>query len=125
MADKREVIKNVDYYKKDIVKKMRKIKSYNKSFDHVIDVYARLLVEYDRTLEQFAKSGESYIIKHTNKNGSTNIVKNPIYLIIEKQRTDILGYARELGLTPSGLKKLNDELSEKKESKLEKALNGL
>ncbi len=98
---------------------------YNKSFEHTIEIYAKLLVEYDKTTETFGKTGNLFVVKHTNKNGSTNIMKNPIYLIIERQRSDLILYARELGLTPSGLKKLNEELTEKKLSGLERALSGI
>ena len=65
------------------------------------------------------------MIKHTNKSGATNIVKNPYYLVIEGLRQNILSYSRELGLTPAGLKKINDKelIKNHKVSKLDKALD--
>ena len=43
---------------------------------------------------------------------------------LESLRKDILSYSNALGLTPSGLRKLNDEMSKEKKqvSKLEMAL---
>ena len=83
-------------YKADIVKKMKAVNTYNKSFDHAIKVLAKTLADYDIVLEKFESTGGSIVIKHTNKNGSTNIVKNPLYLALEKLRDDILAYSKEL-----------------------------
>ncbi len=113
-------------YKKDIIKKMKAVGTYNISFVYTINVLAKVLYDYEGTLEQFKKLGGNIIVKHTNKNGSTNIVKNPLYLAIEKLRDDIIVYSRELGLTPSGLKKINQEGGKPvKKSKLEKLLSDL
>ncbi|WP_437131257.1 P27 family phage terminase small subunit [Peptostreptococcus russellii] len=118
-------MKSIDYIKKDTVKKMKKLNLYNKSFDKIIDVYSNLIFQYDKTLNKFIEEGEKYVVEHTNKNGSTNLSKNPLYLILEKQRTDIITYSRELGLSPVGFNKLSDELLDVKKSKLEKALSDL
>lgn len=89
---------------------MKSVNTYNKSFDYSVTVLAKTLLDYDIALEKFEQSGGHMIIKHTNKNGSTNVVKNPLYLAIEKLRDDVLSYSKELGLTPAGLNKLNNEL---------------
>lgn len=120
MATKKE--KDFNYYRKDIVKKMKAVDTYNKSFDHIIDVYSNLLLEYNRVTEKFVADGRDFVVKYTNKSGATNYVKSPEYLIIEKLRTDIISYSRELGLSPSGLKKIKDDTSERNVSKLALAL---
>lgn len=112
-------------YKRDIIRMMKKVGTYNKSFEITIETFAKLLFDYKETLEMFEKTGGSVVISHTNKNGATNIIKNPLYQSIEKMRTDIIAYARELGLTPAGLKKLNQELQEKKDSPLDNILEKL
>ena len=99
----------VDKYIKEIKRKMRAVGTYNVSFSYTIDVLAKVLVDYDTTVETFEKTGGNIVIKHTNKNGSTNIVKNPLYLALEKLRDDIISYSRELGLTPAGLKRINEK----------------
>ena len=87
---------------------------------------ARTLFDYADVINKFTASGGHIIIKHTNKNGSTNIVKNPLYLALEKLRDDVVAYSKELGLTPAGLKRLNDELgSTKNRSTLAHALSEL
>ena len=110
-------------FKADIVNKMKSVGTYNEAYTHTIDALARILSDYLETIKVFEETGKRMVIKHTNKNGSTNLIKNPIYLAIEKLRDDILSYSRELGLTPAGLKRLNSDLMEKKPaSKLEEAL---
>ena len=116
----------VDDYKKDIVRKMKSVGTYNLSFKHSIDVLSRTLYDYEIAVKNFESSGSHIIVKHTNKNGSTNIVKNPLYLAIEKLRDDVLSYSRELGLTPAGLKRINQDGNKtEKKSNLETILNQL
>ena len=110
--------------RKDIIKKMKEVGTYNVSFIYTINVLAKVLMDYETTTEQFAKTGGSIVIKHTNKNGSTNIVKNPLYLALEKLRDDTIAYSRELGLTPAGLKRINQDGNKpEKKSKLEQILS--
>lgn len=109
-------------YKRDINRMMKQVGTYNKSFEITINTFAKLLYDYQETLAMFEKTGGNVVISHTNKNGSTNIIKNPLYQSIEKMRADIITYARELGLTPAGLKKLNQELQEAKQSPLDEIL---
>lgn len=117
--------KDEKVYKRDINRMMKKVGTYNKSFEITINAFAKLLYDYQETLAMFEKTGGNVVISHTNKNGATNIIKNPLYQSIEKMRTDIITYARELGLTPAGLKKLNQELQEEKESPLDSVLEKL
>jgi len=115
-----------DEYKKDIIKKMRALHVYKKEFEHVIDMLAKALMDYEKMNESFEKSGGQIIIKHTNKAGATNAAKNPFYLAIETLRQDILQYSRELGLTPAALKKINDgEMKSKKASVFSSLLKDL
>lgn len=100
--------KTEQQYRNDVIKKMRALGVYHAEFSHFIDAFARTLYDYDRTLVKFEDSGGNVVIKHTNKVGATNATKNPYYLALESLRADILAYSRELGLTPSGLKKINE-----------------
>ena len=65
---------------------MRAVGTYNISFSYTIEVLAKVLVDYQTTIETFEKTGGHIVIKHTNKNGSTNTInyftdyiKLPIY----------------------------------------------
>ncbi len=114
-------------YKKLIIEDMKSVGTYKPQFDKVISNLAVVYADMDNAREQFDKSGGSMVVKHTNKNGSTNLVKNPFYLVIEGLQGNILQYSRELGLTPMGLKKINEkEMSGKKKvSKLDSVLESL
>lgn len=116
----------IDKYAKEIKRKMRDVGTYNISFIYTINVLAKVLVDYETTIETFEKTGGNIVIKHTNKNGSTNLVKNPLYLALEKLRDDIITYSRELGLTPAGLKRINQDGNKPQgKSNLEMILNEL
>lgn len=119
--------KSIRKHKKNIIKQMKELGTYNKNFDTIIDLTAQIMYDYSVSKEDFEKSGSKITVKYTNKNGATNIVKNPFYLAIEKLRDDSITYLRELGLTPQGLKKINIELGteKKQESKLDSILESL
>lgn len=88
---------------------MKDVGTYNTSFVYTINVLAEALADYEATKELFERTGGHKVIKHTNKSGATNLVKNPLYQAIEKLRDDIITYSRELGLTPAGLKRINKD----------------
>lgn len=96
-------------YKADIIKSMKSLNIYKKEFSHAIEAFANILNEYEKTQALFEASGGQIMIKHTNKIGAVNAVKNPFYIALEGLRKDVLAYASALGLTPQGLKKINDE----------------
>lgn len=98
---KEETIKN------DLINLMKMVGTYNKSFDLAISYLARLIKEHAKVQEQFERTGGNVVIPHTNKAGARNLVKNPLYQALETMRADILSYLRDLGLTPTGLKKIN------------------
>ena len=105
---------------------MKQVGTYNASFMYTINTLAKVLADYEKTINLFERSGGQVIVKHTNKSGATNIVKNPLYQAIEKLRDDIIAYSRELGLTPAGLKRIKDkDNTSKKESRLERVLHEL
>ena len=96
-------------YKKKIIADMKSVGTYKPEFDKVATNLANIYEDMDVAREQFKKSGGNIVVKHTNKNGSTNIVKNPFFLAIEGLQNNILLYSRELGLTPAGYKKITGE----------------
>lgn len=117
---------DISKYKKDIIKKMKAVGTYNKSFEHSINVLAKTLAEYEEAIELHERTGGNILVKHTNKNGSTNVVKHPLFQAIEKMRDDILSYSRELGLTPAGLRRIKDDVGDDQpKSTLAKVLSEL
>lgn len=120
------IISIEEKYHKEIIQKMKAVGTYNTSFLYTVNVLAKVLADYESTTNQFKMIGGNIVVKYTNKNGSTNVVKNPLYLAIEKLRDDIISYSKELGLTPAGLKRINQDGNIPVEkTKLEQVLNEL
>ena len=111
-------------WKNKIKKSCTAAGTYRAFFDDIIETLAGILERRDMAIETFEKTGGNVIVKHTNKGGSTNLEQNPALRLVNDLERDALAYWRELGLTPAGLKKLNDVAlkPEQKESTLEKAL---
>ena len=74
----------------------------------------------DKAEEKYIAAGSEPIVKHTNKGGATNIVKNPALAVIESCNVQALAYLRDLGLTAKGLKSLGIEVEKKEEGSFEK-----
>lgn len=96
-------------WKSKIVKAMQDAGTYQPYFESVIDTLAGLLEKRDSAEKLYVASGGSPIVKHTNKGGATNLEQNPALRLINDLNRDALQYWRELGLTPAGLKRINDE----------------
>ena len=96
-------------WKNKIKKDCETAGTYKPFFDSVIDTLAGILEKRDEALEIYEKSGGSPIIKHTNKAGASNLEQNPALRLVNDLNRDALAYWRDLGLTPAGLKKLNDK----------------
>lgn len=100
--------------------------TYRPFFDSVISTLAVILERRDKLERQFKKEGSEALIEHTNKNGSTNVEQNPLLRLINDLNRDALTYWRDLGLTPAGLKKINETaMKEVKEDALSKAMREL
>ena len=66
------------------------------------------------------------VITHTNKAKQTNLTKNPLLVAMMELNAQALSYWRDLGLTPSGYKKLNaDVVKDPGEGKFEELLSKL
>jgi phage terminase small subunit len=95
---------------------------YKPEFDTTISIYSGLVEQYQALEKEFKKS-KFTVIEKTGY--SDNTKKKPIVATLESLRKDILQYSNALGLTPSGLKKIKDDMNKekKKASKLEMALD--
>ena len=96
-------------WKKAIVQACEEAGTYKPQYEAVIDTLAGVLEKRDDAEEQYQTSGAKPVVAHTNKGGNTNIVKNPALVVYMDLNSQALAYWRDLGLTPSGLKKLNGD----------------
>lgn len=89
--------------------------TYRPCFDDVIDSLADILARRDAAKAYFKKSGGDVVVVHINKSGAENTEQNPVLRLINDLDRDALAYWRDLGLTPAGLKRINDAALEAKE----------
>ena len=102
LAALREKIEN------DIIRRMKAVGTYKDEYIPTVDRLAMLYIHREEIEKQFRESGGSAVIEYTNKAGATNPAKNPYLAARDEVYSQLLAHERELGLTPVGLKKIND-----------------
>lgn len=113
-------------WKKRIEGACREAGTYQPFFDSIIDTLAGVLETRDSAEARFKKGGGKPVIKYKNTAGATNVVKNPELLIVLDMNAQALTMWKELGLTPAGLRKINEAaMKEQKRSALAEALEEL
>lgn len=113
-------------WKKRIVDACKEAGTYRPFFDNTINTLASILEKRDDAEEFYEANGGTPIVEYTNKNGSTNQVKNPALALWDDLNKSALVYWRDLGLTPAGLKKIDDTaLKEQKKDAFSDALSAI
>lgn len=114
-------------WKRKVNKEMRAVGTYKPSFDMTVDSLCEILAKRDKALDEFEDSGEEILVRTQTDRGAVNYKQNPLLTVWMHLNDQALTYWRELGLTPSGLKKLNEQAIklEGKKSALESALDAL
>ncbi len=103
-------------WKEKIVFSCEQVGTYQPAFESAIDTLAGILERRDAAQETFEKTGGKILVEHTNKSGATNTEQNPAIRLINDLNRDALAYWRDLGLTPAGLKRINEKAMEKKKT---------
>lgn len=96
-------------WKKKITAACEEAGTYRPFFDMSIEKCAEALEDYDRAAKQYKAMKHLTVVNHTNKAGATNIVKNPALVMMQALRQEAFGYWRAMGLTPDGLRKIDEE----------------
>ena len=109
-------------WNKAIIKKCQEAGTYKPVYDYVIDTLAGIMEMKDAAEEEYATTGNAPVLTYTNKGGYTNLRKNPALVVINECNQQALAYWRDLGLTPSGYKKLNGDAVSKHDTTFEDAL---
>ena len=113
-------------WKKKIKAAAHEAGTYQPYFDSIIDTLAGIMEMRDDAQAQYKKNGGIPVVEHTLDRGQTNLKMNPALRAVMDLDSQALAYWRDLGLTPAGLKKINDEaLKERKRSALAEALINL
>lgn len=111
-----------DTWKKRILSACKSAGVYQPFFDDVINSLAAVLEKRDDAEAFYKESGGEPIVEYTNKSGATNLIKNPALSVWDDLNTTALTYWKELGLTPSGYKKLGEKPKDENPSGLAAAL---
>lgn len=96
-------------WKKRIKDACIEVGTYKPSFDSVITSLAEILESRDQVRKYYEDSGAEPIVMRTNKGGHTNMEKNPILVIYDDMNNTAMSYWKELGLTPKGLKAIDEK----------------
>ena len=100
--------------------------TYRPYFDDIITTLAGILERRDTAQQIFEASGGNVLVNHTNKAGATNLEQNPCLRLVNDLDRDALCYWRDLGLTPAGLRRIDEQaMKQRKKSALAEALKGL
>ena len=117
---------NKSDWKKKIIQQCKDVGTYRDAFLPTIDGLAAILEQRDKTHREFISSGGESVIKYTNKAGAENTVKNPLLEVWKDLTKTALTYWSQLGLTPAGLKKIDEAaMKPRKQSALADALRTL
>lgn len=110
-------------WEKRIIEQCKQAGTYRDFFLPAIETLAGILEKRDDAQLIFEKSGGQIVVEHTNRVGATNTEQNPALRLINDLNRDALTYWRDLGLTPAGLKKINEEsMKPRKKSTLAEVL---
>lgn len=96
-------------WKRKIKAHAKKAGTYRDYFEPVIDTLADIMEARDFVRQKWEEDGKEAVIEYTNKGGAKNVVKHPALVVINDMNKDALAYWRDLGLTPAGLKRINEE----------------
>ena len=116
-----------DEWRRLIKRQTKAVGTYQKTFDSVIDTLAGILAERDAVYAQYEDEGSEALVEKISDRGARNYVINPLMTLWKDLNASALAYWRDLGLTPAGLKRINEAAMQKKEkgSALEEALKSI
>lgn len=113
-------------WKRKILEQMQAVSTYRESFLPSVNALAEILAQREQAYKDFLSSGEGAVVTRISDRGSENTAKNPRLQVWIDLNNQALAYWRDLGLTPAGLKKIDeDAMKAKKRSALAEALKDL
>ena len=101
-------------WNRKVKKLMREAGTYEKHFEPAISALAEILEQRDHAYEEYMESGARLLVEKVSDRGAVNMVKNPLLQVWNDMNTTALSYWRDLGLTPAGLKRINEAAMQKK-----------
>lgn len=100
--------------------------TYREAYEPVIMTLATVLEERDRAYADYIKGGARPTIEKESDRGAKNIGINPKLKAWQDLNAQALAYWRDLGLTPAGLKRIDEKATKApRKSALAEALESL
>lgn len=99
---------------------------YNEIFEDSIKALAKAERQLARSEKEWRRQGGQMVIQQVNKTGAEYTAKSPYWAVVEAQRKDVQALREKLGLTPSGLKKVQQKAADfetGQQSKIEQLLD--
>ena len=95
-------------WKELIIDKCNEAVTMKHAFEVTIDILSEIMEQRDIVYSEYQKSGCKPVIIKTLDRGNKNPYKNPLLDIWVKLNDQALVYLRDLGITPKGLKQLDE-----------------
>ena len=113
-------------WKREIKKHTEATGTFREEFLPIIDTLADILEQRDKAFEEYLEDGGGSVVLTTSDRGAVNYRKNPRLQVWSDLNAQALSFWTSLGLTPAGLKKINEKSMEKpKKSALAEALKAV
>ena len=113
-------------WKRKIKQATKDAGTYRPFFDSTIDTLAEIMALRDDARRKFTASGGDTVVLNVNKAGNEYYAKNPALVVIDDMNKTALQYWRDLGLTPAGLKRIDEQaMKGQKQNELAAALEAL
>ena len=101
------------------IRDMKKLGIHKPEYNRLIDIYAGLVYQYHKALDDFEKDG----CRYETETAAGGTKKSGIVATLENLRKDILAYSDRLCLNPKSLETVTTETTQK--SKLAQVLSEL
>lgn len=88
---------------------------YREAFESSIEQMAEYYTRAQQAKDQWREEGSPLLLEQVNKGGNVYYVRHPLLQEIDNCSKMIMTFRRELGLTPSAIKKINDAALGKKQ----------
>lgn len=92
-------------WKKRIIQQMKELGTYSENYGIPIEILSGILANIDENEKQWSNAGHEYTINHINKAGKENVMKSPYYMNYLQLNDEALKYIKELGLSPTAMKR--------------------
>ena len=113
-------------WESEVRAQVKAVGTYREAYEPVIMTLATVLEQRDRAYADYIEDGARSTIEKTRDRGAKNVGINPKLRAWQDLNAQALAYWRDLGLTPAGLKRIDEKATKApRKSALAEALESL